>query len=292
MISNPTRNIGYFKNSFKKDSADWINFSFNSEESPVVDVAYVEKMARKYSREEDNYKIRVLGLFPADDEMDDKGYMPLISEKLLRDAFIPADTPFKARRLGVDPAAAGSDPAVWVGLNTNMIKILAEEKISTPSSGASKTLTLAKEHDIVGKYINLDSFGDGADWLPFINRAGLLVDSFRSSEPSTNKDYQNKRAEGAWKFRKFLLQGGQVVYDERWLEVLNILYRTNIRGQIQIMPKKDMKKLRIPSPNVFDSGTYCFVGKEVSAEATIDAQNEEMQRLEQIVRGNQMNRFG
>jgi len=296
MISNGVRNTGYFKESHKKDEAgnpseDWICFSFSCEESPVVDLSYLIKMAKKYGREEDNFRIRVLGLFPHEDQMDDKGYMPLISEDDLKNAFVPADTPFKALALGVDPSGMGGDKSAWVGANSMLMKILAEEKVSTPQSGSRITHTLATEHEVAGRDINLDSFGKGADWLPFINRAGKNVDAMNSGDPSKSKDYINKRAEGAWKFRTFLKQGGQIVYDERWKEVLNIKYRRTTRGQIQIMSKLEMKKLRIPSPNFFDAASYCFLGEDVSVQANEEANEAEMAKLEEIVRKRQLRRF-
>jgi len=291
MISNPTRNKGYFSDSHNKDSEDWINFSFNCEESPVVDETYLIKQSRKYSRTSDNYRIRVLGLPPHREVMDDKGYMSLITEKEIRDAFVPKDTPFKARKLGVDPAGEGGDPASWVGADTNLMKILHEEHISTPTSGATKTLTLATEHEIAGGMINLDCFGTGSKWLPFVNRAGLAVEGLNSGDFSKNKDYQNLRAEGAWLFREFIKRGGQLVEHEGWIECANIEYRRNIKGQIQIKPKLEMKKERIPSPNNFDAGCYSLLGAEASAAASVEAIEEETRKYEAIVKGNQLSRY-
>ena len=296
MIGNGVRNTGYFKDSHKKHedgslNPDWIQFSFSCEESPVVDVDYLIRMATKYDREEDNFRIRVLGLFPHEEQMDDKGWMPLISEDDLYGAFVLPDTPFKARKMGVDPSGAGSDKSAWVGANTMLVKILKEEKISTAQSGSRITCTLATEHDLGGDNIILDSFGKGADWLPFINRAGKDVDGMNSGDSSKNKDYLNKRAEGAWGFRTFLKQGGQIVRDERWKEVLNIKYRRTNNGKIQIMSKVEMKKLRIPSPNFFDGASYCFVGEDASVEANEEALDAETAKYEAILRKRQMKRF-
>ena len=292
MISNPTRNTGYFKNSHAKDKSDWVPFSFSCEESPVVDLDYVIRMAKKYDRDEDNFRFRVLGLFPHEDQMDDKGYMPLISERELEGAMVPANTPFKARKLGIDPSGAGADKSAWVGGNTTMIKILGEEKISTPISGARKTHTYATEHEVPGPMCTMDSFGEGGRWIAPIQKAGLDVDYFNSGDPSTNSDYLNKRAEGAWKLRTFIKNGGQIVRDQRWKEILNIKYRRTTRGKIQIMPKEEMKKNRIPSPNFFDAACYVFIGQDASVQATEEATDAETAKYEEIVKKRQMKRYG
>lgn len=292
MISNPTRNTGYFKDSHKSEnSAIYHQFSFNCEESPVVEKGYVRKMASKYRRDEDNFRFRVLGLFPKEDAMDDKGWMPLISETLLKNAFIDANTPFVAERLGVDPSGSGSDKSAWCGRSHTMVKILAEEKVSTPLSGTQKTLTLATEHEGIPEgEIFMDTFGIGSDWIQPLAAAGKSVKCINTGKPPLNKsDYINLRAQGAWEFRTFLVQGGQIPFDERWMEVLNIQYRRTGQGKIQIKSKEEMKKNRIMSPNFFDATCLTFLGKlsQDEIEEHVDA---EEARLLETIRRQQMQR--
>ncbi len=84
LISNGTRNIGYFYDTHHSDKAHWQTLSFNSEDSPIVEKDYVERMLEKYGRDSDEYKIRVLGKFPASEMMDDAGWIPLITDKDIR----------------------------------------------------------------------------------------------------------------------------------------------------------------------------------------------------------------
>ena len=44
MVSNPTRLIGYFYDSHHSDQRIWQRFTFDSEESPIVDWEYVERI--------------------------------------------------------------------------------------------------------------------------------------------------------------------------------------------------------------------------------------------------------
>lgn len=292
MISNPTRNTGYFKESHAKNAEDWENMSFNCEESPVVDISYVEKMSKKYDRNSDNFRMRVLGLFPHTDQIDEKGYMPLLTEAEIRNAFVPRDTPFKASKMGVDPAGQGGDKATWIGGSSSVLKILAEENVSTPISGSQKTLTLSTEHELTEDDIELDAFGEGMRWIQPLAAAGLPVKGLNSGDPSTDSDYMNLRAEGAWKLRQFIKNGGQMVEDERWLEIVNIKYRRTTRGKIQIMPKIDMKKQRIPSPNIFDGACYVFLGKPVEDSANKGSKQKKLAQLKAMVAQKQMSRFG
>ena len=72
MISNPTRLVGYFYNSFNGNRDTFQNLSFNGEESPIVDRKFVDDIIGEHGIDSDEYRIRVRGLFPRADSVDDK----------------------------------------------------------------------------------------------------------------------------------------------------------------------------------------------------------------------------
>ena len=272
LISNPTKLLGFFREACK--SSNWCAFKFNCEESPIVDIEWLTMMTKKYSREEDNFRVRILGEFPNEDAMDEGGWMPLISEADLEKSYVSVDTEFEAKRLGIDPAGSGSDKASWVGRNATTIKILHEEKISTPIGGAQQTVTLAKEHDVPGDEMFYDNFGEGANWGMFMRNAGKMTNGINTGNPSLSPDYMNLRAEGAWLLRKFIKQGGRLIKDDRWKELLGIRYRSTGKGQVQIMPKEMMKKKGIKSPNCFDAACLTFL-EPLTTERLEESMNKE-----------------
>lgn len=63
-IGNPnTRRCAFF-DFFNREAKEWHLFTFNSEESPIVDRANIERIAREYGVDSDVYRVRVLGEFP------------------------------------------------------------------------------------------------------------------------------------------------------------------------------------------------------------------------------------
>ena len=63
-IGNPTQSTGFFHESFTKNRQDWLVCHWNAEESELVEPTHIERMARKYGKDSNAYRIRVLGLPP------------------------------------------------------------------------------------------------------------------------------------------------------------------------------------------------------------------------------------
>jgi len=112
LIGNGIRAEGYFYDTHHSDKANWETFSFSSEDSPVVEDGYIERMEAKYGRESDEFKIRVAGGFPRSESMDEGGWMPLLAE-----GQVTLSTPqgwIGKKVMAVDPSGEGDDMTVWV----------------------------------------------------------------------------------------------------------------------------------------------------------------------------------
>lgn len=270
MTSNPTRRDGYFFQSHGSD--DFTSFTFSSEESPVVERGYCDRMRKKYGEESDNYRIRVLGLFPKEDVIDQQGYVSLISREDLTQAFTD-ETAIAPTRMGVDPSGEGKDKTAWVGRDNFKAKILGYEQTSTPKSVASHTSSLMLYGEIPAEKVTVDNFGAGANVAQELAIDGKMVRAINVGGKSEDPDYVNIRAEAAWMLRQWIKRGGRLVRDERWDELLNIRYMRQ-GSKIKLMPKKDMRKLGIPSPNFFDALLLTFCQKEdVTPKETLQGQS-------------------
>lgn len=68
LTSQPTRNAGFFYDTFNKlsvdNGGDWVNLVLSSEDSPFVDAGQIKNYRTTY--DDDEYRVRVLGLFPLD----------------------------------------------------------------------------------------------------------------------------------------------------------------------------------------------------------------------------------
>lgn len=263
MISNHTRLTGYFHNSHTTDAKNWQRLSFNSEQSPIVDKAFTQRIIDKHGIDSDEYRIRVKGTSPNEEAMDDKGYVPLISEADIR---FTQESPFIGEtRLGVDPSGEGQDVTSWLARDNFKLKVLGKELISHPKTIAVKTMTWMTEVNVRDTDVMLDNFGSGAD----VSKEMALSDSrynigtVNVGQSADDDIYLNLRAEAFFRFRNWLRTGGMIIDNplgrELAKELLSVKYRRNEAGKIQIMPKQEMRKQGIASPNHADAGMLTFV---------------------------------
>lgn len=258
MISNPTRTSGYFYESHKgEDASEWQKLHFNSLDSPVVDKKYIERTIFKYGEDSDDYRVTVLGEFPREDAIDAKGYVPLITEDMMN---YTTEDKFVGRcYMGVDPSGEGDDETVWVVRDKFKARIVASEKVSTAKGIAQKTMTLMDLFEIPGDRVTVDNFGIGANVVAEMGGVGMYVLGKNVGDKADDDDrYANKRAEAFYRMREWLKKGGLLYVSEEWKELLNLKFRRNERGKIQIMGKLEMRGMGIASPNKADALMLSF----------------------------------
>lgn len=267
MFSNPTRLIGYFYESHHLDAAAWQTLSFDSEESPIVDPNYVARIIEKHGKDSDEYNIRVRGVFPQEDGVDDQGFVPLLVEADLRPA-VNRDLSGRIK-FGGDPAGDGDDEATGIGRDNFKAKCLFIEKRSTPKTIAKGMIEPMLSLGIVGEDTWIDNFGVGANVAQEIAlydpNNPIRVNGVNMGEEAEDKElYFDKRAETAWRMRTWIKAGGEIVDLDKWKEeLLSLRYRRTPGkiSKIQLMPKLTMKKLglnRGKSPNRVDGLMLTF----------------------------------
>lgn len=259
MISNPTRLLGYFYDSHHSDSENWQVLQFDSEDSPVVKEGYVSRMEQKHGRDSDEFRLRVKGVFPKEDAIDEKGYVPLVVESDIR---MTSNDDFVGRcKLGVDPSGEGSDETSWVKRDNFRAKTVMSEKISNSKSIAQSTMALQLHGNIDSYDITCDNFGVGANVARELALARVEIEAINVGEPAEDKErFINIRAEAFWRLREWLKKGGEI-YNDPLLkkELLSIRFKRNLRGRIQIMSKKEMREMGYQSPNRADALMLTFV---------------------------------
>lgn len=277
LISNGTRNIGYFYDSHHKDALRWQCYAFNAEHSPRVSESSVLGWKDKYGEDSLQYAVRVLGKFPDEGVMDDKGFIQLLSEKDLRFTPHDSDHRFIGRVIGaLDPSGEGQDLAAWAARDRQTLAILHTEKSSNPKSLAAKSVTLCDRFYIDPIDFVIDSFGVGADvgmeiaLITSQEKRPWRVTPRNVGDPCEDEDqreyYINQRAEGFYKMMLWTRAGGSFMElptpeeTERFKrELLSIRFKRTLTGRIQIMDKVTMKKMGINSPNMADAASMTFL---------------------------------
>ena len=278
LISNPTRLMGTFYDSHHKDKQNWQTFTFNSKESPIVDDEFVTRIIEKHGEDSDEYRIRVLGMFPKEDAIDDKGFVPLLAANDLR---YTQDEQFVGTvKMGLDPAGMGKDETVWVVRDPFKAKIVAVEKFSDAKSIAQKTITLAHYYNVDSKNIFIDNFGVGANIAMEMAIAKCVPTPLNVGEKAENDEvYINKRAEIYWRMKEWMRKGGELNGGETdWTQMLTIRYRRELSGKLKIMGKEEMRKEGIKSPDRVDALSLTFVEEDQKKPSRDIQQQSEFQR--------------
>ena len=264
LISNPTRIIGYFYDTHHKDKNNWQCLNFDSRQSPIVEYDYVKRIIDEYGENSDEFAVKVAGEFPKADAVDDKGFVPLLSEADLR---FTDDMKFVAdKRMGIDPAGEGDDETIWFVRDKFRGMVTAREQISNEKSIAQKTLTQMDYFQVLPKDVTIDNFGQGANVGKEIALAQVGTDTYCVNVGDKADDatrFQNKRAEAYFRMRNWMRAGGELI-NTRGLkeELLSIRYRRTLAGRIEIMSKRDMQKEGLKSPNMADALMLTFVKSE------------------------------
>lgn len=296
MISNGTRTTGYFYDSHHKNKEDWQCASFNCEQSPIVDERYPSDMAKQYGYHSQEYKIRVKGEFPDEDSMDDSGYLQLIPRnKILVRLKTELDVPFVGRKvLGVDPAGEGHDKCTFVLRDRFKAECIKELQTTNDKEIAEMIITFIQRyeldpHDVVvgafgvgsevGKEVAIASKGRYEIYTVQEGNAPKYEEEIhghlfmRRQDELQNYDgktqewqdlFLNIRALMNFRARNWIIQGGQIVdvdEDSDFAEELaRNRYKRSLQGaKIQMMPKQQMLKLRLKSPNKADALGLSFL---------------------------------
>jgi len=268
LISNPTRLVGYFYDTHNSDKNNWQCLHFNSEESPIVETGYIERIATKHGKDSDEYAIRVRGEFPDAEAIDDKGFVPLIpADKIILNE---SDMPFsKGVKLGVDPAGEGDNKTAWVVRDRFQADAVATEAISSEKTIAQKTLTLKDYFNIENdEDIIVDNFGAGANVATELAFAGCHPQAVNWGGKPDDEDegidaiYLNKRAECYFRLREWVLRGGVIKDKELAEELKQIKFKRNLAGKKQIMSKLEMRKEGIKSPDRADAAALTFYDED------------------------------
>jgi len=313
LISNGTRPLGYFFDSHHRNREDWQTFRFNCEESPVVDPRYPKNMANQYGLDSEEYAIRVKGKFPKDASMDDSGYLQLMPRNKISIRVEGEDSVgFIGRNiLGVDPSGEGKDKATFVLRDQFKAKIVHERITTNPKQIAEDILTLVDRYKLNANDVVVDAFGIGADVAKEVALASAgryeiyspLVGNTPKKEEIYNAHfferhenelqnpegevhkwedlYVNIRAVMYFRTKDWLVAGGELVdvskenSDFADEVVANRWKRTLQGNKIQMMPKKEMIKLRIKSPNYADALALTFLRDIVSRNTPIERRDED-----------------
>ena len=266
VFGNPTRNKGRFRECFPggRFAHRWASAAVDSRTVSITDKEQISKWIADYGEDSDFVRVRVRGIFP---RVDAESFIPY---DLARAAVDREIEPQKgAVVLGVDVGRFGDDPSVIYprcGRDARSRPIEILPGIDTMAL-AGKVAASFLRHRAVVCFVDEGGVGGGVvDRLRMLRIPVIAVD-FGSGADGTNPDdgskYANKRAE-IWGAVRAWLPGASIP-DIKTGEHTTLVdelsgpnYGLNVREEIQLESKKDMRKRKVPSPNVADALACTF----------------------------------
>lgn len=267
LMSQGTRNAGFFYDCFHTNRDLWDVGHLNSEESPLVSREFLLEKLKEYGGFRNPlYQVRVLGVFP-----DNLSGM-LISRSYCDEACgiaIEHEEPW-GWVLSADVAeGVGRDSSAWtIARVSGWGENRKVDPVETKEFGDIDPKQFGREiyrrcQDFVNITACIDSDGPGLATALEAEELGVNVQRIRWGHPAHSKkdqrDYVNQRAYASVMARKAIMTRRMGLVNNKKLveQASKIPWGLDERGRYFIMPKEQMRTKGIKSPDLFD--TYCFL---------------------------------
>lgn len=255
-FGNPTRNVGRFRECFRKFRSTWRTRKVDSRTSKQTNKVVLNKRVEDWGENSDYIKVRVRGEFPAQSDLQ------FISQDLVDAAngkhLDKSLYHFAPVVIGVDPAWTGGDETViWLRQGLYSEKLMTMPRNDDDNVVAGFIAKFEDERRADAVFIDF-GFGTG------IASAGKLMGRSWTLVPfggaPADPQYLNKRAEIWGLMRDWLRGGGALPPDQQICEeLISPEYSmTTPKTQIKLESKEDMKDRGLPSPNRADALALTF----------------------------------
>jgi hypothetical protein len=221
---------------------------------------YCDRMADKYGRDSNMYRVRVRGLMPLADA-DTLIPMDWVMDSVNRDT---KPMPESAVIAGIDVAAGGDNQTIVTVRHGNLV-IDIKEYDERRSEELLDKIVFGLEEPISGldkpHAIGVDVIGVGWGISGGLRSRGFKnVRDYKGSEKALDDvRFYNKRAEDYWKLRELFERGHiSIPNDDELVGQLTTIKWNLESGRIKIESKKDMLRRGVVSPDKADSLKIAF----------------------------------
>ncbi len=254
-FGNPTRNVGRFRECFRKFAHRWNAKQIDSRTVEGTNKKEIAQWEEDHGADSDFFKVRVRGMFP------NASARQLFPQDLIDAAYgrhlRPEQYSFAPSIIGVDPAWEGDDEMVIVhrkGLFSEILRVIPKNNDDVFVAN----MIARYEDQLKASAVFVDGgYGTGiVSAGKAMNRDWRLVwFSGESADPGC----LNKRAEMAVLFGKWLQDGGAIPPDARLSdEIGSIEAKPRLDGKLVLRSKDEMKRDGLVSPNRYDALALTF----------------------------------
>lgn len=262
-FGNPTRNTGRFFDCFNRLRHRWFTMHVDARDSAVASQSQIAAWLEDYGEESDFFRVRVRGVFPSGSDMQ---FIPrsVVDSSVSRElGHISLSSSIAI--IGADVARFGADSSVLrvrIGMDARTWQKREFKNLDGWQLGA-KVAELYNEvlrsgvHSVI---INMDAGGVGASPIDWLRKNGYQVNAINfGDKPLDPRQYLNLRAEMWGKMKQWLKDGGCIPNDSDLItDLTGVEYDFNVKNQLQLEKKSDMKARGLASPDNADALALTF----------------------------------
>lgn len=267
MFGNPTKQFGKFYDAFHSAKGFWDTHHVSSAESPNVAAGkmvvrglanrkWMDEMREEYGEKSPVYLVRVLGEFP--DQAEDAVIGLHLVEELFK-RWRPVEPTDGRLEIGVDVARFGDDFTVIQprrGLFAGQPTLLNGGDVPTV---VQTVQTVAAQLRQPGErpLVKVDGCGVGGGVVDYLRMSNAIdVVDVNSGTGASGHEYARLRDQLWFNLRDWIAEGGSAPHDRLLeAELLAITYKFDVRNQLKVESKDDMRKKLKPrrSPDRADA---------------------------------------
>jgi hypothetical protein len=254
-FGNPTRNIGYFHDTFNKYRHRWTNMQIDSRSVSITNKEQINQWIEDYGIDSDFVRVHVRGLFPnaSDTQFIPSSLVNAAAGRLLAEHHYT----FAPVIIGVDPAIYGDDECVIYMRQGLMSKRLgAYRKVGDDFTIAGYIARMEDEYKADAVFVDM---GYGTGIVSAGRQLGRNWTLVPFAGASADEGCLNKRAE-IWMSMKNWLKEGGCIEDDPVIreELVGPEYRVKLNGKLKIEDKDEMRSRGCASPNRADALALTF----------------------------------
>lgn len=283
VFGNPTRNTGRFRECFGKFAHRWDTEQVDSRNVSITKKDLFEQWVKDYGEDSDFVRVRIRGTFPRAGSMQ---FIPsdIVDEAAKREVSVHLHDPLV---FGVDVARFGDDETVIYirkGRDGRSFAPVRLRNLDTMTVAGKVAELYANLH---ADAVFVDGTGVGGGVVDRLRQLHVPVwDINFGAKADMPHDgltdgvlYSNKRSEMWGAMRAWLRDGAIPDMPELRDQLIGPEYGFNIRNEIQLEKKEDMKKRGLASPDIGDALALTFAypviphrlaGREGLQEATVE----------------------
>lgn len=278
-IGNP-----FYRNHFYKSWHD-PNYHkiFIDYKQGIAEGRYTEQFITE-AKQKPNFDILFACEFPPEDAVDEKGYIKLFTQDEVERAKKVVE-PFGENRLGVDVAEGGDDTAL-VLRTANYATVILKYKNEDTMLLPGHVVSIHRDLGLRDENIFMDTIGVGKGAYDRLAEQNYKPTSVRFSEkPDDEVQFANVKAECFWRLKQWLNTSGTLDPRDNWSQLLDIKYRVDSSGRIQIISKEELRKEGKGSPDVADALAMTFARTGVIPTVDMKARREELKQFDFYTKG-------